>query len=441
MYAEVLDSKAKNFAAWPERRRLQGSRHYGQIDFGSNIAMTSPMVAPRLQAGFERSMPSLRPLVLQVTPREVDEMKESFAQAPANLDELKQLLTTASWRRDDRKIANAVEALDDETLLLALPLLLYHKVPPRVLQSKLQALVADGVRDRLQACLLSLLESGLVGFFPGKLSQADVELVVQTLAELYPQRPVSWELAQMALQWLNAAEMVDSLAILTQSGFTSSLVFQFWIARPDAELSSGNLGLFASYREVEGESSQQLYGIEELAALPDDAEFLAECHRYPSAIPVDFADCVDELQLKGVSDQLLISLLSFDQQVALLALGFCSPAVFAENPLDHASPATVFHYWRPLSQRASEDNLFNFNLDWVVSNAFKAASPEEMPAFEEQLISDAQDLAAAGVRFDAMRILMRNLDRLARLNREINTYVDGEQSRSILEAQEQRQRA
>lgn len=375
------------------------------------------------------------------------------------LNKLKTLLGEPKWRQDPTAIGRAITEADAALLIEELPLLLYHQLtaaPRQALQKRLLDLAdLPERRERLEARLLGLLDRGLVGFYPGSLRQADVELIVTVLHQIYGDRSLPSAIMHSALDWLTAAQIVDSLAVLTRAGFDPSFVLDEWLARPDAQMTSEQLGAFASYHEAQDRANAEAealadeiltageadaaamldadlviaqattsrYTGSEVRVLAERAEFLARCRAHPNLVPDDFGEVIDDLQLQEVSDRLLVRLFSFDQQVALLAGEFCAPAAFPENPLDHACPFTLLRFWQPLHALAETGCVLNLDLDSMIRNAFKDAQPDELPAFEEFLVENAQALSRAGVNFERLRGFVGDPQRAARLNREIDAYL------------------
>lgn len=399
------------------------------------------------------------------------------AQASPQVEELKQSLGRPVWKQTGSLIDQQITELDLPSMTLALPLLLYHEAATthrRALEHRLLVLAAEPeARGQLEQSLVGLLEHGLVGYYPGQLKQSDVELILTVLHQMEPSRPLSLQWGAQALRCLTPEQIVDGLAVLVAAGLPPSWLLQQWLLRPESELSEANLSVFASYLEAEertpaasfhsasanavahadangatyGEAgvapvslAAPRYAGAEVRALSTYASFLVECRQQPQVVPGDFADVIDDLKLQGVSDQLLLSILSPDQQVPYLALGFGSPAAFTQNPLDRARPLTVFRYWRELHAATTSPVALNLDLDQVVTNAFKDVDESERFAFEESLVSDAQDLLEAGLRSELLRAFVRDPRLTQRLEREIDAYFVDHSERPLQEARERRLR-
>lgn len=399
------------------------------------------------------------------------------APVPPQVEELKQSLGRPVWKQTGSLIDQQIAELDLPSMTLALPLLLYHEAATthrRALEHRLLALAAEPeARGQLEQSLVGLLEHGLVGYYPGQLKQSDVELILTVLHQMEPSRPLSLQWGAQALRCLTPEQIVDGLAVLVAAGLPPSWLLQQWLLRPESELSEANLSEFASYLEAEertpaasfhsasanaaahadangatyGEAGVDpvslvapRYAGAEVRALSTYASFLVECRQQPQVVPGDFADVIDDLKLQGVSDQLLLTILSPDQQVPYLALGFGSPAAFTQNPLDRARPLTVFRYWRELHAATTSPVALNLDLDQVVTNAFKDVDESERFAFEESLVSDAQDLLEAGLRSELLRAFVRDPRLTQRLEREIDAYFVDHSERPLQEARERRLR-
>lgn len=399
------------------------------------------------------------------------------AQVSPQVEELKQSLGRPVWKQTGSLIDQQITELDLPSMTLALPLLLYHEAATthrRALEHRLLALAAEPeARGQLEQSLVGLLEHGLVGYYPGQLKQSDVELILTVLHQMEPSRPLSLQWGAQALRCLTPEQIVDGLAVLVAAGLPPSWLLQQWLLRPESELSEANLSEFASYLEAEERTpaaschlasanaaahadangaiyaeagvapvtlAAPHYAGAEVRALSTYASFLVECRQRPQVVPSDFADVIDDLKLQGVSDQLLLTILSPDQQVPYLALGFGSPAAFTQNPLDRARPLTVFRYWRELHAATTSPVALNLDLDQVVTNAFKDVDESERFAFEESLVSDAQDLLEAGLRSELLRAFVRDPRLTQRLEREIDTYFVDHSERPLQEARERRLR-
>ena len=399
------------------------------------------------------------------------------AQASPQVEELKQSLGRPVWKQTGSLIDQQITELDLPSMTLALPLLLYHEAATthrRALEHRLLALAAEPeARGQLEQSLVGLLEHGLVGYYPGQLKQSDVELILTVLHQMEPSRPLSLQWGAQALRCLTPEQIVDGLAVLVAAGLPPSWLLQQWLLRPESELSEANLSEFASYLEAEertpaasfhsasanaaahvdangatyaeaGVTPVSLvaprYAGAEVRSLSTYASFLVECRQQPQVVPGDFADVIDDLKLQGVSDQLLLTILSPDQQVPYLALGFGSPAAFTQNPLDRARPLTVFRYWRELHAATTSPDALNLDLDQVVTNAFKDVDESERFSFEESLVSDAQDLLEAGLRSELLRAFVRDPRLTQRLEREIDAYFVDHSERPLQEARERRLR-
>lgn len=407
--------------------------------------------------------------------------------ASPQMEELKQSLGRPIWKQSGSLIDQQITELDLPSMTLALPLLLYHEAATthrRALEHRLLALAAEPeAREQLEQSLVGLLEHGLVGYYPGQLKQSDVELILTVLHQMEPSRPLSLQWGAQALRCLTPEQIVDGLAVLVAAGLPPSWLLQQWLLRSESELSEANLSEFASYLEAEERTPAvglcpasakaatcadangvtradangatyagvgvgrpvslvtPRYAGAEVRALSTYASFLAECRQQPQVVPSDFADVIDDLKLQGVSDQLLLTVLSPDQQVPYLALGFGDPAAFAQNPLDRARPLTVFRYWRELHAATTSPVALNLDLDQVVTNAFKDVDESERFAFEESLVSDAQDLLEAGLRSELLRAFVRDPRLTQRLEREIDAYFVDHSERPLQEARERKLRA